>query len=539
IWKDPFIGIFPFSGGRGAVPGTPPGVLSSGDPGRLLAGTRTPVSCLGSGGIQYLIFQQGPQNQGRRQDPGSWRQEPEAGAGTRKLDTSARSMGHQTSLSVVLRCTSARCERICSLIGDVCPGEWTKIFDPMQTRGRHASMGMCLVCSCTLDSDDFFSFIKMRRCPHGGDWSELAANGESGNVCIKGDAFSHTPNTCAASDFSLHFLRLSSSMNRVEECMGQDPRILRGRILARLRITGMRSFNKTRRPKLRILMLDSAGLACASWACISCNGLSFRSSCRMFVLVPGDNLVDSWYRSRSLGHVGYNRCWDDLASCFHETRRALGMLFQNLKIHPSETHGSWMRFFINWRLYGLSSGNPEAGWTFVKELGGWMDYRPRTRRLDGLSSWSPEAGTRWLCGPSRGPSRIFFDSKSPPSGRSSLMARSVFPYQNLGASSNALSSYNWGDLKTEPYVLGSLHIVFLRRALVGWSSLPLIARFRHRTLGITCALKSTRVAYSEQASLRQDITPVILRSRVLLRPEPHSEPGRGPLPLFQTGVWRY
>ncbi|KAF2616812.1 hypothetical protein F2Q68_00039240 [Brassica cretica] len=37
--------------------------------------------------------------------------------------------------------------------------------------------------------------------------------------------------------------------------------------------------------------------------------------------------------------------------------------------------------------------------------------------------------------------------------------------------------------------------------------LPLIARFRHRTRGITCALKSTRVAHSHQASLRQDITP--------------------------------
>ncbi|KAF3504447.1 hypothetical protein F2Q69_00043066 [Brassica cretica] len=57
-------------------------------------------------------------------------------------------------------------------------------------------------------------------------------------------------------DFRLHFWRLSSSMNRVEECMGQDPKILRGRILARLRIRGMRRFNKTRRPKLRILMLD-------------------------------------------------------------------------------------------------------------------------------------------------------------------------------------------------------------------------------------------------------------------------------------------
>ncbi|KAF2596307.1 hypothetical protein F2Q68_00010490 [Brassica cretica] len=62
-------------------------------------------------------------------------------------------------------------------------------------------------------------------------------------------------------DFSLHFMRLSGSMNRVEECMGQDLGVfLRGRILVRLRIRGMRRFNKTR----RILMLDSAGLACAT-----------------------------------------------------------------------------------------------------------------------------------------------------------------------------------------------------------------------------------------------------------------------------------
>ena len=45
------------------VPGTGPRVLPSGDPGHLLAGTRRPVSCLGSGGIQYLsIF---PQHQQR------------------------------------------------------------------------------------------------------------------------------------------------------------------------------------------------------------------------------------------------------------------------------------------------------------------------------------------------------------------------------------------------------------------------------------------------------------------------------------------
>ncbi|KAF3579841.1 hypothetical protein DY000_02030706 [Brassica cretica] len=39
---------------QGAVPGTGPGVLRSGEPGCLLAGTQRPVSCLGSGGIQYL-----------------------------------------------------------------------------------------------------------------------------------------------------------------------------------------------------------------------------------------------------------------------------------------------------------------------------------------------------------------------------------------------------------------------------------------------------------------------------------------------------
>ncbi|KAL0678072.1 hypothetical protein Bca4012_006053 [Brassica carinata] len=96
-------------------------------------------------------------------------------------------------------------------------------------------------------------------------------DGEAGNVCIKGDASAHTPDPCAA---PVAVLGLSSSrtsvcislgsLNRVEKCMGQDPGILRGRILARLRIRGMRRFNMTRRPKLRILMLDSDGLACTS-----------------------------------------------------------------------------------------------------------------------------------------------------------------------------------------------------------------------------------------------------------------------------------
>ncbi|KAG2256079.1 hypothetical protein Bca52824_075373 [Brassica carinata] len=52
--------------------------------------------------------------------------------------------------------------------------------------------------------------------------------------------------------------------------MGQDPGILRGRILARLRTRGMSRFSKTRRPKLRILMLVSTGLACSSRARKGC-----------------------------------------------------------------------------------------------------------------------------------------------------------------------------------------------------------------------------------------------------------------------------
>ncbi|WZZ34598.1 hypothetical protein YC2023_017999 [Brassica napus] len=55
----------------------------------------------------------------------------------------------------------------------------------------------------------------------------------------------------------------------------------------------------------------------------------------MFVLVPGDNLVDSWYRSRSPGHVG---------GCDR-------------------------------RLYRLSSRNPEAGWTLVEEPVACIDLR--------------------------------------------------------------------------------------------------------------------------------------------------------------------
>ncbi|KAF3604053.1 hypothetical protein F2Q69_00035063 [Brassica cretica] len=176
-------------------------------------------------------------------------------------------------------------------------------------------------------------------------------DGEAGNVRIKGDAFAYTSDACAA-----------------PECMGHDPRILRGKILARVFVP------------------------------VSLLGGTFS----MFVSVPRDNLVDSWYRS-------YNQCWDDLASLFHGTRRILGVLSQNLKV---------IRIF-------------------VQEPDGCVDLQGD-------------------------PLVYLVDSKSPPSGRLSLIARyafwsSVFLYLNLGASSNASSNYPWEDLKTEPDVLGLSH----------------------------------------------------------------------------------
>ncbi|KAH0898838.1 LOW QUALITY PROTEIN: hypothetical protein HID58_048406, partial [Brassica napus] len=204
-------------------------------------------------------------------------------------------------------------------------------------------------------------------------------DGEAGNVCIKGDASAHTPDACAA---PVSILGLSSSrtsvcisrgsLNRVEETQ----EFLRGRILARLRIRGMRRFNKTQRPKLRILMLDSALLAPLelvkgvfaplSLLRLDCTLTFGRGTFGVFVSVLGDNLVDSWYRSRTLGHV--------VCGC--------------MDFRPGTR-----------RLDGISSWNLEAGRIFVLEPGGWMDFRPGSRRLDGVASWNPEAGWTFVLEP--------------------------------------------------------------------------------------------------------------------------------------------
>ncbi|KAG2266382.1 hypothetical protein Bca52824_073461 [Brassica carinata] len=68
------------------------------------------------------------------------------------------------------------------------------------------------------------------------------------------------------------------------------------------------------------------------------------------------------------------------------------------------------------RLDGLSSWNPEAGWTFIMEPEGWMDFRLGTRRLAGLE---PDG-----CVDLQGDLLVYlFDSKSPLSGRLSLIGR--------------------------------------------------------------------------------------------------------------------
>ncbi|KAH0905966.1 hypothetical protein HID58_037793 [Brassica napus] len=154
-------------------------------------------------------------------------------------------------------------------------------------------------------------------------------DGEAGNVCIKGLQFA--------------FLEVSGLMNRVEECMGQDPGILRGRILARLRIRGMRSCNFL--PRLGIVPRLLSG-----------------GTFNMFVLVLGDNLVDSWNPDAE---------WTFVPNPEAEW---------TIVLEP----GGWIDYRPGTRrLVGLSSLNLEAGWTIVLEPGGWIDYRLRTRWLFG------------------------------------------------------------------------------------------------------------------------------------------------------------
>ncbi|WZZ27497.1 hypothetical protein YC2023_010898 [Brassica napus] len=87
-----------------------------------------------------------------------------------------------------------------------------------------------------------------------------------------------------------------------------------------------------------------------------------------------------------------------------------------------------MRSFINRRLYGLSSRNPETGWTFVLEPGGWMCFRPGTRRLVGLSSWNPVIRPRFGQGSLSG----ILDMNSPKMGELATHKVAERPYDTTG-----------------------------------------------------------------------------------------------------------
>ncbi|KAH0858979.1 LOW QUALITY PROTEIN: hypothetical protein HID58_087240 [Brassica napus] len=159
-------------------------------------------------------------------------------------------------------------------------------------------------------------------------------------VCIKGDVSAHTPDSYAA---PVAILDLSAS--KTSECMGQDPGILRGRILARLRIRGMRR-SSHRSPYCLKPLASSRDCA-----------LTFGRGDIQHVRL--DNLVDSWYRSRILGHVvcvvSMPNREDGTASRLQSVLRwpcvvlswnleYHGHVFpesEDLEIHPSETHGDY------------------------------------------------------------------------------------------------------------------------------------------------------------------------------------------------------
>ncbi|KAH0942716.1 LOW QUALITY PROTEIN: hypothetical protein HID58_002353, partial [Brassica napus] len=280
---------------------------------------------------------------------------------------------YQAALLIVLRCTCARCERICCLVGD-------DLVNALRVD--------IIVVRDQVGPDFLLLLYKDEILPLRWGFAGVGRMfyEEARNTCIKGDTSAHTQVLVLllwlySPDFSLRFLRLSGSTKRVEECMGQDPGILRGRILARLRTMGMSRFSKSRRPKLRILMLDSTGLACASRAS--------KGSVASY-LVSG-SYFDFWQR----GHSAWNP---------EDPRHALPKS-GGLEIHLS----------IDRRLYRLSSCNLEAGWTLIKEPVACMDLSPGTLRI---FVREPDG-----CVDLQGDLPVYlFDSKSSSSGRLSLIA---------------------------------------------------------------------------------------------------------------------
>ncbi|KAF3603692.1 hypothetical protein F2Q69_00036235 [Brassica cretica] len=166
-----------------------------------------------------------------------------------------------------------------------------------------------------------------------------------------------------------------------------------------------------------------------------------------------------------------------------------------------------------------SAWKPEAGGRDPDPGGGTQNLEAGNRNLE-LGTWKPKAGA--------------YDRLIP-----AVTINQMKIYGHCSTSTTLLTGSGHDQQLISRIPPCSLKHIDTLCSLQRIDSLPLIARFRYQTRGITCALKSTGVAHSQQAYLRQDIDPVILRSRVPLRPEPYSEPGGGPLSLFETGVWRY
>ncbi|WZZ70840.1 hypothetical protein YC2023_082210 [Brassica napus] len=146
-----------------------------------------------------------PEAGGRYPVPGEGTQTRGQEPGSRKLETSASSLGHQTLLSIVLGCTCARSERIHSLIGDVWPGECAVILGSIQTRGLDQVVedGHVDVVVPLIPMAWKWIIGKNHHDEMLPPWWGLVEvgqkfDGEAGNVCIKGDASAHTPDACAA-----------------------------------------------------------------------------------------------------------------------------------------------------------------------------------------------------------------------------------------------------------------------------------------------------------------------------------------------------
>ncbi|WZZ51105.1 hypothetical protein YC2023_051212 [Brassica napus] len=206
---------------------------------------------------------------------------------------------------------------------------------------------------------------------------------------------------------------------------------------------------------------------------------------------------------------------------------------EDLEIHPSESHVLWMLFFINGRLYGFSSRNPEAGWTFVLEPVGWTDFRPGTWRLDGLSSWNPEAGWTcvlepggWLnfcpkpdgCVDLQGDLLVYlFYWKSPPSSRLKDGTRRVrFVTWSIGMHHIPPSVERKSLTGLEGAGVGVMTQVSGFAAFHVWGSRGWMQRSEPELLSIGTWRPSTEVAHSQQASPGQDIAPVMLLSQFSL-----------------------